>query len=101
MVASPPARTVTPSRSCRSSSASCLAYFGASLSLPDMLATISPVLRSSLIIEGTEGAVHADVTWTMCGEVCSCRTMSVPTARTAGLSTPSFDVTLTIIAMSP
>ena len=82
-------------------SASCLAYFGASLSLPDMLATISPVLRSSLIIEGTEGVVHADVTWTMCGEVCSCRTMSVPTARTAGLSTPSFDVTLTIIAMSP
>jgi len=27
--------------------------------------------------------------------------MSVPTARAAGLSTPSFDVTLTIIAMSP
>ena len=63
-IAIPPARTVTPSRSCVTCSDSSLAYFCWSLSLPLMPAMIRPAVRSLLIrsLAAGGGAVHGDVT---------------------------------------
>ena len=83
VIATPPARTVTPSRSCTICAVSSLAYFWASLSPPVMPATISPVLPSLLISAGAAegGAVHAEVTCATCGDASSCAAMSVHRLR--------------------
>ena len=102
-MATPPACTVTPSRSWTSSSVRALACFCASLSPPVIPATISPVLPSSLTRAGAAagGALHAEVTAPTCGDCASRSAMSVPTARAAGARTPSSSVTLMISSMSP
>ena len=63
-VASPPERTVTPSRSCATSSDSVSAYFCALFFPPVMPATISPHLPSLLTrsVAASGGTVHAEAT---------------------------------------
>ena len=69
-VASPPERTVTPSRSCATSSDSVSAYFCAFFFPPVMPATISPHLPSLLTcsIAASDGTVHAEATLGTCDE---------------------------------
>ncbi len=71
-----------------------------------MPATIKPVLPSLLTSAGAadSGAVHAEVTCATPADCCSCATMSVATAREAGLWAPASDpssVTLITSSMSP
>ena len=69
-MATPPERTVTPSRSCATWSDKVFAYVCALLSPPVMPATISPDLRSRLtssVVAGG-GAVHAEVTLATWGD---------------------------------
>lgn len=95
--AMPPARTVTPSRSCTRSLVSVLAYFCASFSPPFRPATIIPDLLSLLIRDAawgrSGGMVHADDTLSTHGDRFSWSTMSVATRRADSLRTPSGAVT--------
>ena len=63
-MACPPARTVTPSRSCTNSLLSVSACLAAPLLPPVMLATIRPVLPSLLtnVADADGGAVQGEVT---------------------------------------
>ena len=72
-IASPPARTVTPSRSCTNSSLSVSACCCAPFSPPVMPATIRPVLPSLLTSDfaADGGAVHGEITCATYGELCS------------------------------
>jgi hypothetical protein len=101
-ITSPPAVTLTPSKSC-SRSVSALACSCAPLSPPVMPATISPVLPSLLInaCAACGGAVHADVTWVTNGKLVNWATISAPAAPAAWLCTPPSEVTAMIIRMSP
>ena len=84
-VASPPARTVTPSLSWTSRSDRSFAYSCVLLSSPAIPATISPDLPSLLTnaARSGAGAVHSDVTDATCGERIRSSTSSVPAARAA------------------
>ena len=68
-----------------------------------MPAVISPTVRSRLMSSAAAGGgtVHGEATSTTCGELFSVVTISVPTARAAGLSTPSRAATVTNICTSP
>ena len=102
-VASPPARTVTPSRSWTSRSIRSFAYSCVLLSSPAIPATISPDLPSVLTnaARSGAGAVQSDVTDATCGERLSSSTSSVPTARAAPPLAPSGAETTIAICTSP
>ena len=79
-----------------------LAYFGASLSEPEIPAITSPVLPSLLISPALCGEPsHGDSTWLTCAELRSWSTSSRPAAVAAWSSTRPGARTTSVTSMSP